>query len=927
MGDIVSISGVTTAGLNSTYYINDILTNNKFLIHTPSSIGTVILGATPTASISSVLRQISTGSVLLNTYVISTTTTSASLVTIDKLSEISKCIVIETVNGVDNPTDMQDIVLSESTTIKDRAIVTVNNLYQFGSTILTIKLYANPALEFWKYTTDTHALDSTISGGSWIADNFVGALGISPQDVIVDGDSFINENAGHAPEECVAGQVIDSLSINVYTKKEDSNAIVLTGTFPVTEKNVTITADLGIKDSAIGGIRVSFNGITFQRIPGNEAFSNDNQFFIEGSKITIPPQLSLGRVGYTIIMVGGEDVIDGNSVVTFAEEREALVFSTSSIDDIRMVYVLVDGVEISKTENINNYGYMLQPVSSSNNRAAVMVYNLPIGAHTVEAWFFTNPYSKFNRFNEQLEAVVVPTTEIILSNPPEKNGTPSSHSIVEVSYGSDTSERKRLSPPWVTYYEISNNNTSFIIDTKNNWDNNLYNLNTIKVYANGILLTSGFDYNINNTLGTINLTPGLLTNGDTIAIEILIDYDYIIFGSTLRLTTPVENCSVKITTFSNHDNLMMRTERFNPTSYNRYKLSKAPVSASYVWVSVNGLFLLPNYDFEILEDGITIQLSNEYPVEAFADIIISSIDAPLYGGQLLGYRMFKDMAGKVSYYRLAKAHTTVLSKELRFSDTEIYVEDSSKLLTPNPVQNRPGVVFLDSERIEFFNRNNNVLSQLRRTTMGTGPAFYAEAGTRVVDQSPMQKLPAIGLGWSDTKNIQNIIATTATTYTISTVSNTANSLQFDGIKLSMLTDAVHQVEVFYGGRQLRKSSLEVHDNSIAYDSASSMIINGVMTSTNIVLKPEFSITTATQELHLALSEEIVAGTRITITQTTGTIWQGNESLLTSNSSQATFLRECEAELPSVYYYGGDPTLLEDNNIPLTDDNEDPLEGY
>jgi hypothetical protein len=52
-----------------------------------------------------------------------------------------------------------------------------------------------------------------------------------------------------------------------------------------------------------------------------------------------------------------------------------------------------------------------------------------------------------------------------------------------------------------------------------------------------------------------------------------------------------------------------------------------------------------------------------------------------------------------------------------------------------------------------------------------------------------------------------------------------------------------------------------------------------------------------------------------------------ESLLTSNSLQAQFLRDAQAELPNTYYYGGDPALSEITNTPLTNDDGSPLEGY
>ena len=60
---------------------------------------------------------------------------------------------------------------------------------------------------------------------------------------------------------------------------------------------------------------------------------------------------------------------------------------------------------------------------------------------------------------------------------------------------------------------------------------------------------------------------------------------------------------------------------------------------------------------------------------------------------------------------------------------------------PNPEINSPGVVIIDGERIEFFKKDGNLLSQLRRSSLGTGPASISGVGTKVIDQSFYQDIP------------------------------------------------------------------------------------------------------------------------------------------------------------------------------------------
>jgi hypothetical protein len=61
--------------------------------------------------------------------------------------------------------------------------------------------------------TDRGAIDSLISGGDL---SYSTALGITADDIVVDGDRLITPDTSHGPEELVQGQVVDTLSINVF---------------------------------------------------------------------------------------------------------------------------------------------------------------------------------------------------------------------------------------------------------------------------------------------------------------------------------------------------------------------------------------------------------------------------------------------------------------------------------------------------------------------------------------------------------------------------------------------------------------------------------------------------------------------------------------------------------------------------------------
>jgi hypothetical protein len=74
---------------------------------------------------------------------------------------------------------------------------------------------------------------------------------------------------------------------------------------------------------------------------------------------------------------------------------------------------------------------------------------------------------------------------------------------------------------------------------------------------------------------------------------------------------------------------------------------------------------------------------------------------------------------------------------------QIAVADTSGLPTPNPSLLSPGVVYINGERIVYYgiDRGNNLLTNLRRGTNGTGVAAVHVVGSRVVDASDYQTIP------------------------------------------------------------------------------------------------------------------------------------------------------------------------------------------
>jgi hypothetical protein len=1201
-GDRIFISNVNE--YNGTYIVESVINSDQFTISLVDSVSTT----TPAISTSSgailvtVLSNIDSGSVLLDRLEGRYDGTGIIVINLyTKYNDIinSNVFLDNSINrlGQGDPNGTHPVSGEYYNITKDingNALVTLYEMNNLEYDI-SISVYGNPVIEFWKDDTLPSELDTSRFGGYWNrAGLLIGARGSSSTDIILDGDAFLNPRSGHAPEELVAGNSLDSVGINVYTKADNSNATVISGTFPVIAGEVT-TATLSIPPLE-SNLMIHYNGLSFDRLSGYDrnsgpyfkpeiissgddlgnltsytfgaddtftgpfelnmtwnmygtdytqvyvgtngyltfgggasfwtplsisalnfpaifveycdlwqstginqqpldtgevpglyistgviqefvywrlkfrgshythrndlgqmpaynydvtlysngsdqyiemiyqrtwkgnnfngdtgfvtgvaspfgrnnvglpytriadnsshvfystvaggnwkyagagkfepnrnpfVFTTSTEYYTIGNTLYLAPQSVSGRASYTMINVGSDNSLIDKNIIVVDTTSTAIVESLASINDVQKACVFIDGVEATQIFSTGDYGYILTYVGEDNKRACIKVYNLSSTVHTIEAWFFRSIYANFNRIHEETFTVSTSTSTFLLSSIPG-NIEPVSEQVIVEAGTSNSPFRRRLTPPKTSYYKVIDNQLTYNVDNSATYPQYTFNLDKVKVYANGVVLRPGFDYTLDEIYSTVTINSGLLRNGDALAIMALYNQQFVISGNILKLSNTLTNTTVKVTSFTDHDNMLIRTERFVGNPENKFKLSFPYLNDNYVWVYLNGAPLISKYEYEMLDDSRTIKL-NDNIISAntsTAIILITTVNPPSYGTQVVGYRVFNDMFKQRHFKRLSSFYSTTLERPLHFDDNEIYLTDASKLIPPNPLRNKPGVVLIDGERIEFMVKDGNVLRQLRRSTLGTGPALLSIAGTSVIDQSIQQSIPS---------NETTLVQTTSTTSSTYIISTTGNSVIGDGITLTPGIDAIHQLNVYYGGRELRKNSLVVHDKSKAYDTTS--------TSINI-LPPEFTITINTprtpllvndsvtgrpptgsgwvfhetaetmqiqpgwimqdangarytvtysahntlfngwgvgfansitiawpltfiepkiQQLTLNISDTPINNTNITIVQRKGHIWTGSESLLTSDTIQATFLKDKEASLPDVYYYGG-----------------------
>jgi hypothetical protein len=366
-------------------------------------------------------------------------------------------------------------------------------------------------------------------------------------------------------------------------------------------------------------------------------------------------------------------------------------------------------------------------------------------------------------------------------------------------------------------------------------------------------------------------------------------------GITFRFP-PAATDAVLIYQFSNHDvndfarktyDVINNTQinANNPDYFIRnllaegiIELKTSSISANYVWIIKNGTLLSPNVDY-ILENSTRIKLAQRPAQTDNFDILqFRNLTAVL---PKFGYRLFKDILGRTHFKRLNQENSYVLAEPLNYYDIRIKLEDATGIEQPIRQKNQPGVLFIEGERIEYFEVNGNTLLQLRRGTLGTSIKEVYNEGTRL-----------FGQGRDETVKYRDQVLTKKETAD-------GSEVEFDlGFDISDLlvnyttftgrsnVDPVDFVEVFVGGRRLRKKSIQQFDATTDQDSPEA----------DITVAPEFEMDIANNRI--VLNQAPANGVRVEIVRKIGKIWnEPGKSLAASENEIGKFLRGATIQLP------------------------------
>jgi len=737
--------------------------------------------------------------------------------------------------------------------------------------------------------TDPTIVDTNIRGGTLSAMNgaYSTATGLTAEEIVIDGETFISPDQVPAPEENIPGQILDSVSIKVFTT--DSQ-----GAAPL--KSKISYGDNSTSVFEIGQTILENSSVIVYIDKEQQILDTDYSIDIENNNVVFAdPPAAEEVIEIVSLGIGGISILDYQEFVGDGNTKN--FFTGARFEDTTSTVVIVDGEEIN-IDFINGLD-----VGADSDITAIQFVNSPQTGSVIKVIVLAGSVSnqQLVRVNQQTELYDGSTRSYDLNNFVNLNrGSALSSLIVEVN-------NRALQGVDTRYFTVSNeflvpktttNQAGEVIDTFNEWEFEIgidpaesagaILTENIRVEVNGSTLTGGQNFVYDGINRILIFSESVLSEGDILKIENNFRTEYNISGNILTIDseyTLTEGDEIKITWFSEYPSMEILSDEYTGGKVN-FELKYQPISSDFVWVYKNGLRLAPEVDYSVDQRNKTVYLKDRTSVNDIIKII-------LFGTQSFklssAYEIHKDMFNVYQYKRYSQG-SVKLAKSLNYYDTSIEVTNGDLLGEPNLSRNIPGVIEINQERIEYLVKSGNILSQIRRGATGTAINEIVESGAGIIDLGVNESLPYV----EDQERYD--FFSDGSSQDIGPLPFTPNATEIDNWYRDTISEDHKQcddIEVFVGGRRLRKNPIRIYDENLGASS----------TSADKTVEAEFSVTGNDAEIRLTVAPP--AGTRISVIRKVGKVWYdtGENSatsgitLLENESSIAKFIAQKSTDLP------------------------------
>lgn len=114
-------------------------------------------------------------------------------------------------------------------------------------------------------------------------------------------------------------------------------------------------------------------------------------------------------------------------------------------------------------------------------------------------------------------------------------------------------------------------------------------------------------------------------------------------------------------------------------------------------------------DINIVGGAYVDTYSSHAPEELIPGRIYDTLDMKVFSNnstntETYGFRLFHPMSRDPEFTRISANNTTILSADLSMTDSYIFVDNVDKLPTPNPGAAIPGIIFINGERIHYYQK-------------------------------------------------------------------------------------------------------------------------------------------------------------------------------------------------------------------------------
>jgi len=574
--------------------------------------------------------------------------------------------------------------------------------------------------------------DSLVTGGDM---NYATASGLNADDILIDGDGFVTPTSSPAPEEVVPGQVVDAVAIKVYDQPNSGAANIKVDNF--VGDGLTRTFKMSQTPNSAESIVVKKSNIIL----------NSDQYTIDyrNREISLTSTPPIGEI-VSIYNIGfnGNNILDIDYFVSDGTTTEFITKAPwlSAVTSI----VYIDGVVATPELFQTDASY------ETANRVALRFESAPANNALIN-YVIVSGNQKTFAITKKEKIVTTGTNTYTLAFPVGNNLPAEANMIVRVN-------QNILPSPISSYFTIKNNKLSYKVDPTRIVPYSTP-ITNILVIVGTTVLKLGTDYTVDPgglTIKINKITYATYVNKTLIVtVNSSQGYLYNPTNNTIVFSQSYTSADVvEVISSYNHDILDLQRTAItistnlsitqNSTEYYTYKealsgliaLDRTVISDEYIWVIKNNTLLTPSVDYKLNDNKQSIQLAT---TPAISDVFTLITFGNNVLGSTISYMQFKDMLNRVHYKRLSRNKQTRLMQPLKFNDTSIVVDDASNFDAPNPSINRPGIIEIRGERIEYFGLTGNTLSKLRRGTLGTGVPTLHKIGTLVQDIGPSETLP------------------------------------------------------------------------------------------------------------------------------------------------------------------------------------------